>query len=204
MKVKITPGFLLLQMCAVLIIGIKCTLYAVISAAIHEIGHFAAIVSLRGKVSALDLSAGGAEIRYTGKMSYKSDFIIAIMGPVANIASAFLAAKLLPPYGVIDKNLFSGANMLYAAINLLPLSITDGGRALDALLCMTIGSVAAERTISALSLVFSLAIDLLGAVLLYYCGNPTLLFCGIFITRSVNLKSISTNSRGEKIKKLFK
>lgn len=204
MRVNINPGFLVLQLCAVLVIGLKCAMYAFASALIHELGHFAAIALLGGRVSAFNLGAAGAEIRYVGNMSYKSDFIVAVAGPCANIAAAFLAARLLNSDWAEYKNLFAGANMIYAVINLVPISITDGGRALSAAVGSTLGANAAERLVAALDAVFSVGALICGVLLLRFWGNPSLLVCGILITRSVNLKSIMTKWFVEKNKKLFK
>ena len=43
MKVSVKPGFLLLLMCALAVIGAKCTAYALAAAIFHEAGHFAAV-----------------------------------------------------------------------------------------------------------------------------------------------------------------
>lgn len=204
MRVKIKSGFLIMQLCAVIVIGLKCAVYALGAAVIHEMGHFAAIFLLGGRVNELKLGAAGAEIRYTGRMSYKSDFIIAIMGPLANAAAAMLLVQLLPNGGAVDRNLLAGANMIYALVNLVPISITDGGRALTAAVGFFFGVCAAERVIAVLNLFFSLALLFGGILLLWSYGNPSLLICGILITRSVNLKSIMTNGIVEKNKKLFK
>ncbi len=177
--------------------------YAIASVTIHELGHIVAVWLSGGKIRKINFTFFGAEIYYGGSMSYVNDIVIGAAGPLTNMCVAIMVAAA-PDFKYFDSELFSGFNLFYAIVNLVPVSVTDGGRILKAVLSLAVEETLAEKTFWALNVVFTAVIDVIGVILLLYYTNPTLIICGILITRNVNFKTSTTNSIREIDKKLSK
>lgn len=97
---------------------------ALCAAALHELGHLAAVYALGGGVSRLRLTAAGAELRLAGMPGYGAELLCAAAGPAVNLLLALVFARL----GTQKTVLFAGINLALGAFNLLPVSPLDGGR----------------------------------------------------------------------------
>lgn len=147
---------------------------------IHEAGHLVAILLLHCRVERLGLRLSGLNLDYTeGHLSYGQDAIIALAGPLANLAAAgllVLCSHFRPTEGMY---LAIGVQVLLAGFNLLPALPLDGGRALRALITWRWGVEQGSRLM--LFTTALMAAGLLGAGL-YACKapwhNPTLLMTG--------------------------
>lgn len=126
----VTPGFWLL-MAAVWLVDPTVLLWTLPAAALHELGHLAALWLVGGRVTCLRLSALGAELRLDGPLSYRRELPVALAGPMVSIAAALLAAGL---HGY----LFAGLSLALGLFNLLPVYPLDGGRAFRALCALTL------------------------------------------------------------------
>ena len=135
----------------------------VFAAALHELGHIVAAKRLKIKLKAVRIGIFGAKIETDERLiSYKSELILAIAGPAANLLTAAIAlaiAKLIgcSPEALLDGaaelltsgqsgvagyiGFFSASSFAHAATNLMPIKRLDGGRALYC----TIAAISNER-----------------------------------------------------------
>lgn len=104
----------------VLILPLQWILAAVISAAVHEFFHIAAIKLFGLRIFSIRISTGGAQIS-TEPMTYTQELICALAGPAGGLI-LLLFARWVPRIAVC-----AAFHSLY---NLLPIYPSDGGRAL--------------------------------------------------------------------------
>ena len=98
-----------------------------LSALLHELGHYAAARALGVGVERITVYPFGADMELTpGLRSYGTDLIIAGAGAAVNL---LLAAA---GYGMGNGELIM-SNLLLAGVNLLPIAGLDGGAILIAL-----------------------------------------------------------------------
>lgn len=138
-KVNITHGFLLLLMAVTVLAGPKRTLIVLIAAGVHELGHILALRALGARVVRFGLGASGAQIVFTKRLSYPGEIAAALSGPLAGAVLAGLALFVGRRWGSAGLLELAAVSTLYTAVNLVPASPTDGGRALDAALCRLFG-----------------------------------------------------------------
>lgn len=109
--------------------GQGLVLRAALACTLHELGHWAAIVALGGRVRSLRLTAVGAEMELDLRrpLSYTREGLAALAGPAVNLLLAWFAAEQ-------GWYLFAGLNLSFGLLNLLPIHPLDGGRALSCIL----------------------------------------------------------------------
>lgn len=130
---KVTPGFCLLILWFAYINGWRLLGIVLAAAVLHEAGHWLALRLLGGRITAFQISVLGAVLKTdSGFFSYPGELAVVLAGPAANL----LAACLLGRAGLLTA---SGAHLVLAAFNLLPLWPLDGGRALELLVCWRFG-----------------------------------------------------------------
>ncbi len=142
---------------------------------LHEGGHCIAVRAVGSRVSALHLTAVGAEMKLDPGMqlSYVQDALLAFMGPVVNLAAALVAAR-------VGANLFAGLNLSLGLFNLLPIRPLDGGRILTDLVSV-LNLNAAEKIHSAFSVFISGAMLGLGWAAWRRGGNLSLLCVSVWL-----------------------
>ena len=95
------------------------TLAFILAAAIHELGHIAAITLLDEVDAKIELKASGIYIiRNASSFSTKNEMIILLSGPILGFVAAALGKRF--------KN-FSDICILLSTVNILPVRGTDGG-----------------------------------------------------------------------------
>ena len=129
-KLTVRPGFPLFAAALTVTFGTELMLPTVLAAAVHEAGHILAIIILGGSIRSVAATAGGLEIRYGGDLTMLREAVIALAGPAAGVFFAFWAAHLTRGGEVITLYRAAGASMALSLINLLPVSVLDGGAAL--------------------------------------------------------------------------
>lgn len=174
----VSPGFLvLLGLLCYLDQGMDLLGPGLLACALHELGHWAAIRLLGGRIARLRLTAVGAELALDGSrpLSYGRECAAALAGPAASLLTAELAAG-----GRLY--LLAGLSLGQGLFNLLPILPLDGGRALGLLLTSLGGEDCAGHAMRVLSAVLSGALLGGGLVLLRVFGNPTLLVTAAWLT----------------------
>jgi stage IV sporulation protein FB len=174
----------------------------------HEFGH---IFTARAfGVSTPDVTllpiGGVARLERIPEEPYE-EFLIAIAGPLVNVAIAFalvivagahlstghLAAVESPNSSLIDR--LAAVNLFLAVFNMIPAFPMDGGRVLRALLAARLGYVRATEIAAFIGQGVAFALGFIG--LLY---NPLLIFIAIFVylaaASEAHLVAIRAMSRG--------
>jgi len=171
---EVTGGFLLLMAWLNYCDTQQLLPAALCAAAIHELGHCAAVWAVKGRITLLRLSAVGAELRLEGTLSYGQELICALAGPVANLATAIPAAWT-------GWEVFAGINLSLCALNLLPVSALDGGRIVSCISAMLFGPEAGGRLCSGLEHLLVTTVLLSGALLFLAGGSITLLLVAVWL-----------------------
>jgi len=169
-KVEVSNGFIILMALLFwLDEGVGLLFPALIAAALHELGHVAAILLAQGSIKGINLTAVGAEMELDGpsRFSYHKDLLVALAGPLASFLCAWVAFAL-------DCYLLAAMCAGQGAFNLLPVGPLDGGRVMYAILAQTLDDRRAEWILSAVSLLVVGGLFGLGLILLRKYGNPTL------------------------------
>lgn len=122
-KFSLSPRALLLLGFALLVLPPSWVLAMVSAAAVHELGHCAALFALDIPVFSVAIGPFGAKIE-TGPMEPGQELLCALAGPVSGLMVC-LFRRWIPTCA-----LFALAQSLF---NLLPLWPLDGGRAVRAL-----------------------------------------------------------------------
>ena len=97
----------------------------IISAVIHELGHYAAIACFTGKNARVRGHSSGLRIKRSGSLSYGKEIAILLAGPMMNILIFLLT---IPLDSTLDgyMKIFGYVNLATGISNLLPFEGYDG------------------------------------------------------------------------------
>lgn len=141
------------------------------AAVVHELGHFIAMKCSGCGFKRIDIEPFGATIVYdSAKAGYRAEFLTAIGGPLAGIttaASGWFCFLYFPSPLLL---MFILASLVFAVVNLLPLSTLDGGVALRSLLLQKVEPERAEYMLKTISLVTASLLCVLSVMLLQFTG----------------------------------
>ena len=150
-------------------------------------GHITFIKINRLKILSVEILPFGINIATDSPLTaYKTDIMIALSGPCANIicsAVVFLTIK----FGGYDSVLFFSflTNILYAVINLFPVRSLDGGKIIEIVLKMILPESLSYIVFSVISAIFLGILSILAFFVLMVTGyNFTLILlcCYLFYT----------------------
>lgn len=154
---------------------------------IHEAGHII-FVKINGlDILGVEILPFGINISTDSRLTaYKTDIMIALSGPCANLicsAGIFLMIKI----SGYDSMLFFSflTNIIYAAVNLFPVKSLDGGKVMEIVLKMILPENLSHIVFSAISAVFLGILSVLAFFVLMVTGyNFTLILlcCYLFYT----------------------
>ena len=119
-----------------------------LAALTHELGHCAMLRWLRARVTAVRITAMGAEMRIEGRLSDGGEVLAAAAGPAVNLLLAPLLAYGGRLWEVLY--LFSGTQLVLGLFNLLPILPLDGGSMLWNLLAWITEPYTADRVMTAI------------------------------------------------------
>ena len=176
-RVEVTGGFLLVMAWLNYTDNQGLLPAALCAAAAHELGHWAAIRLLGGRVRRLRLSAVGAEMVLERSLSYGRECFCALAGPAVNVLLAVSFARGAGERALI----FAGLNLVLALFNLLPLPVLDGGRALLCAVCLLTDPGRAQRLCRGVECAALTLLCLLGGASLYRGGGITLPLCTLWL-----------------------
>ena len=124
-RVRVEGGVWIVLGLAVLLLPLRVLLGIVLAAAVHELGHLAAMYIMGVPVLSVVLRPGGARIE-AGPMEPGEEIICALAGPVAGAVTIF-AWKWFPELAV--------AGLVQTVFNLIPIYPMDGGRVARNICC---------------------------------------------------------------------
>lgn len=185
MSVTVTIPFIAMCIMFVIIDGTLLPLAVLFFALLHELGHIGMMRLCGYRIKRLEVSAVGANIVCDDRTRpYICDIAVALSGPAVNLILMFAVYKLIC-LGFLSHNgmFYLCINFLLFAVNILPISFLDGGRALSALLSLFILPDATGKIMYILSLIFCTGLIVGGAYLLYLTEfNFSLLLIGAYLT----------------------
>lgn len=179
-KFVIRPGFLALLTGIYLLDKDGVYVLCLAAAALHELGHLAAIRACSGRIVCITLSLDGGTIRHAG-LSSRGEAVTALAGPAVNLGIALACAFLPVEWATEHLVLFTGANVALGLYNLLPVRPLDGGRFFEAQ-GWERGLWMIEPMVSVGFLIFGLYISLKTRY------NDTVLCAGVILTARVLLR----------------
>lgn len=138
-NVNITYGFLLLLIAVTVLAGPERTLIVLLASGVHEAGHILALWLLGAGVDRFSLRGDGAELIFKRRLSYPGEIAAALSGPLAGAALTGAALWAGRRWGSGFCLELAAVSAVLTGANLLPVSVADGGRALDAALCWLLG-----------------------------------------------------------------
>ena len=198
-RVELTGGFLLTAAALYYLDADGILIWGVLACILHELGHYAAIRALGGRVARIRLSAAGAEmILSTVKpLDHLAQVLAAISGPVANLTLALLSARTGERGAGECAWLFAGFNLALACFNLLPISQLDGGRALFHFLALICSEYKAVQIAKVISFMTTGVIFAIGCFVFWESStNFTLLFTALWmIATGTNIKKLRNKEK---------
>ncbi|MPM66362.1 hypothetical protein SDC9_113269 [bioreactor metagenome] len=113
--------------------------------------------------------------------SYLQDIFIALSGPFFNLLAALCAMPFVDRNNYIE--CFAGLNLILFFLNLLPVSVLDGGRTFNAFLCLFFDPFKARKITNLLSVFFIFLLNITGLYVLCQTKfNVSLLLIGIWLS----------------------
>lgn len=169
-RVEITAGALLLWALLYYLDSGGMVPQVLAACALHELGHYAAIRLLGGRVTRLRITCVGAEMALSARfpMGPAGELAAALAGPAVNLLCAGLCAGLGEGWYC-----FAGIHLALGLFNLLPVGPLDGGRVLGCLLALAGRQDLAEPAVGLLSAGLSMGLTM-GALLLWRAGEGNL------------------------------
>ena len=153
---------------------------------IHESGHIFAFFLTGAGRARLFGSFGGLLLTPTHQLSYGQELVVAMLGPLFNLAFAFVLLVCAHIWKYDALYLLTGVNLSCAICNLLPVFELDGGRMLFSFCAMAFSLDTAQKIHRGVSLV-ALSVMLffsLYLVLMLDAGYRILLWVAIIILAS--------------------
>ncbi|MCL2828642.1 MAG: M50 family metallopeptidase [Oscillospiraceae bacterium] len=181
--IEFTGGFVVMVALVYLFDSAGVVPLVLLAATAHELGHFAAIRAMGGKVLRFHLGLVGLRIDYEGtRVGYPGEIAIALAGPIASFGLAYGASLWGQMTGSETAFFLAGISLGACLFNMLPIYQLDGGRALYCLLAWGGELVWAQRVICVLSCVTIFVLLLAGAALFLWSDwNFTLLTAAIWL-----------------------
>lgn len=148
------------------------------ASAIHEAGHFLALLLFRSKPAGVALGVFGVRVEQNVRhpLSYGQNIVVSLAGPAVNLLS------FLVLFWFTGLSAAAGVHLVLALFHLLPLEPLDGGQALLALLSMKRDTEQAERILFGISIAVLLPLAAAGFYVLIDSGyNFSLLMVTIYL-----------------------
>lgn len=172
-KIHVSPSAPLLLALFVMLSSPMLLSALLLAALCHELGHYGMLRRLRARVTAIHVTALGAEIQMAGRLSYGGELLAAAAGPVTNLLLALPLAYGGRLWEVLY--LFAGAQLVLGVFNLLPILPLDGGSMLWNLLAWLTEPYTADRITGIVSFGMAALLTLAAAAALWKGGSPFLL-----------------------------
>ena len=157
-------------------VAITCLLASVI----HEGGHLLAMLLLKVPPEDCVLGIFGLRMHLGHRLAgYEKYIWVALAGPVANVITAMSLLALGRPHTAL-------VHGVLAVLNLLPVSVLDGGEMLRCGLCLLGAEKRASLIVYIVSVAFLIVLSMCALWLfIYKQGNPSLLIVCAYLAASL-------------------
>lgn len=139
-RVDILPSAYITAAVLLLVLPLRLLFAWFLAAAVHELGHIAAVLALKGSIKGIRIGAFGASIDIYLMTPFR-EMLAALAGPISGLL-LLLFIRRIPTVAIFA--------FLQSAYNLLPLYPLDGGRVLRCALIILAGDYRAERILNIL------------------------------------------------------
>lgn len=182
-KAHSTGGFWLILGALLLAASLRVLFWFFVASVVHELGHWAMVRTLGGRVGGFSLTGTGAVIRPSRErlFSYGEECLVALAGPMASFLLAILAGIWGTRFGSADAYLLTGVSLALGLFNLLPMGPLDGGRTVRAALSWLLGPDRGDRLSGGLGKAAAVGLAGAGAWILLHGGSFTFLLFALWL-----------------------
>lgn len=168
-RLRVEPAALLLWAAFICLSDLQMLFALLLSAIPHELGHYLVLRHYGGRVERLHITALGAEMQMSGRLSYGAELLATLAGPLTNLLLAI-------PLGLLGQwwetaYLFAGVQLVLGAFNLMPILPLDGGSILWIAVAWCTEPYTADRAAGNIGMILSLTLLALAVVLLCRFGG---------------------------------
>lgn len=183
-NVKIRPTFTVLITFLLLCDRTGLMSVSLLAAAVHELGHFAAMCALGTLPRRVELAVSGVRIDGGRRpCRLRDEILVSGSGPAANFAAGSALYAIYAVCGAPQAGLACAVMTATAAFNLLPVTGLDGGDLLYDMLSLFCTGATVARVCAAVSGVLIAGLTAAGIVLLCEMPeNPTLLIVSLYLS----------------------
>lgn len=153
-----------------------------IACSLHEMGHIAAILLTKGKISSIKLCPWGIQISAPQTENERPNLTVALSGPTVNLLLWWIFKSINPQFALVQ--------LICGGFNLLPCDGLDGGDAVHAAIQMISNEKCADFALIILSATVGLVCVLFGGVIAFKIKNPSLFVAGIYLISIQLLKKL--------------
>lgn len=197
-----TVGFLLLLALFGEALGWKTLLMILFAAAVHELGHLAALKLLGISEVVLRISPFGAVLWTENlRLSYSRELLAVMAGPGVNLLCGSMLNILASVHP--EAAAFAGAHWTLGLFNLMPAAPLDGWRILQLLLCWLLGPAAGDRAADVIG--GTAALFLAGGIafLMHFSGGNLWLLPSAAGLASAGIRTLTNHGyKGKSFKKV--
>ena len=197
---SINPVFFVVLVWLAVNFGVLSFFGYLLAILIHEVGHYFVARALGYHLSKFSLSPYGVSLSYYGEeIDERDDVLIALAGPLSNIASVFLCYSLWwvcpATFNILAP--LASVSLVIALFNLLPCYPLDGGRVFVNLSSKFLERKRAVRLTYVFNLLFAIFFFVIFVILCFVDFNPTYLLFSVFLI--LGLLDLSFLSQYERV-----
>ena len=191
-RVSVSLYFAVFIACMLVLDNTGLTIFALLCAAFHEMGHIVTISALKVPVCEISFKLFGINIKLRNNimLSFKQEILIALSGCIANalLCIVSLIAINIHFYSFYANYIFI-FSLFIAGFNIIPITPLDGGRALTAYLNTHFQCHTVEKITNVLSFFFIVPLGVMGFFLLIKTGyNFSLIATALYLAVTLIFK----------------
>ena len=183
-KLQVHPLFFVLGFYYALTGRILLFVIVTVCAIVHELGHSLVASGLGYRLDKITLMPFGAVVSGDiDGLKLLDEIKVALAGPILNLAIAlfFVATWWVFPQSYAYTDVVVHANLSLALVNFLPIFPLDGGRVLNAYLCLKLDKKKAQLIVNVTGITFAVILLALFVTSIFYQINLSLLLFSLFV-----------------------
>lgn len=154
------------------------------AAVIHELGHLIAMLICNVKMECITVYPFGLDIHTSSQAkSYKHEIFIKSAGILINIIALLFCIPFIDNLYV---SFFALSNIIFAILNIMPISSLDGGGMLENFLLMYIDPLSVNKVMKIVSFIFIIILWIFAMYMLFYTNyNFSLFAMSLYLFASI-------------------